>query len=67
MDAPTKIDEKASPETVKFQAWVSSEREKGLVDIKFFCVSTETATVEDVCKEANLIVEAKVVPDDEFF
>lgn len=67
MNTPSKIDKEKAPETAKFQAWVDSERGQGLEDVKFYCSATEGSTVEDVCREANAIVSAKSVEDNELF
>jgi hypothetical protein len=50
-------------ETAKFLAWYDSERQKGLVDIKFDVGDLRGATVESFFKEVNEALAAPSVPD----
>lgn len=44
-------------ETEKFKRWYEQEKEKGLVDIKFFGGNASEATPEEFCRELNLVIE----------
>ena len=55
------------PETAVFLNWISTEREKGLVDVKFFKRDTDRSTVESFCAEVNQMLRATEVADPELF
>jgi hypothetical protein len=55
-----------NPETAEFTRWIESERQKGLVDVKFFKRDTESSTVESFCAEVNQMLRALEVNDPDF-
>jgi len=52
-----------STETECFAAWHASEKEKGLVDVKFCTGNVQHSTVESFCAEVNRAIAAKTVND----
>lgn len=59
--------EDASPQTRHLREWVEAEKQKGLVDIKFFPKETDRSTVETFATEVNAMIEAPKVPNKRFF
>lgn len=56
----------AQPETEKFLAWYAAEKQKGLMDIKFFTKDISMASVESFCADFNKLESAKVIDDPDF-
>ena len=67
MTATNVLDPKLFPETAKFQGWLASQREEGLVDVKFYPSKVEDATIESFFAEVNGIIRAEAIDDTEFF
>jgi len=55
------------PETERFMEWYNSEKEKGLLDVKFFAHGAEGTTAESFFGEVNRAITAEASPDSEFF
>ncbi len=45
------------------KAWISEQKSKGLVDVKFFVGNKEESTIESFCREVNLMLKSPIVHD----
>jgi hypothetical protein len=55
------------PETAKFMEWYNSEKERGLLDVKFFAQGAEGTSAESFFGEVNRAIAAEGTSDSEFF
>jgi len=55
-----------NPETSKLSAWHEKEREKGLLDIKFFTSNLSNTTTENFSRDVNLITSSEYNESTEF-
>jgi len=55
------------PETEKFMDWYNSQKEKGLLDVKFFAQGAEGTTAESFFGEVNRALAAEETRDTELF
>lgn len=60
-------DAAVTPQTAAFVHYINNEKQKGLVDIKFFKANVAGSTIESFCGEVNLMLQAREVADPDLF